>query len=181
MCVGRERPSPASRKGRRLSDEPTSDVRLELAYDAAQEMLSLQDATLTSTRTRANTLLATTALFISFSAGVGLINTDPDKGSVFCPGVAAVLLLVVVALGVSVLYVAWPANDWCWVPSASIIIQMTNAGDDESAIRRHVIDEMIKGAKANHSMLKNRQNAFRVAVALLVVEVVLLIGALALY
>lgn len=159
--------------------EPASDKRLELAYTAAQDTLNLQDATLTNTRTRANNLLATTALFISFSAGVGLINTDPAKGAVFCPFVAVVLLLVVVALGASVLIVVWPAKDWCWVPSASIILAKTNAGESEAAIREFVIEKMIEGARANHDMLKTRQNAFRCAVILLVIEVVLLVGALA--
>jgi hypothetical protein len=113
-------------------DQPEPDKRLELAYDAIQEKLKMQDATLASTRTRANNLLATTALFVSFSAGVGLISNDPDKGSALCPGVAAVLLLVVVALGVSVLIVAWPTKKWIYVPHASIIMQMTDAGESVS-------------------------------------------------
>lgn len=163
-----------------MSAEPASDKRLELAYAAAQERLKLQDATLTSTRTRANNLLATTALFVSFSAGVGLINRDSESDSALCPGVALLLLLVVVALGISVLVVVWPAKDWCYTPSASIIMQMTVAGESEAAIRRHVIGAMIAGADANHEMLKDRQNAFRCAVILLVVEVALLISGLAL-
>jgi hypothetical protein len=141
----------------------------------------MQDATLANTRTRANNLLATTALFISFSAGVGLISNDPDKGSMLCPGVAAVLLLAVVALGVCVLIVAWPAKDWAYVPSASVILKMTDGGHTEAGIRRYVTEEMIKDARTNGAMLKFRQNAFRVAVVLLVVEVAVLIGALALY
>jgi hypothetical protein len=74
-------------------DEPAADKRLELAYDAIQEKLKMQDATLASTRTWANNLLATSALFIS-SAGVGLINNDPTKGPHFAPVLPAVLLLV---------------------------------------------------------------------------------------
>jgi hypothetical protein len=160
---------------------PDSDKRLELAYDAIQENLKMQDATLASTRTRANNLLATSTLFVSFSAAVGLINNDPDMGSVFFPGIAAVLLLVAVALGVSVLIVAWPVKNWCYVPSASIILDMTEAGKSEAEIRRHVVKELIKGAKANRSMLRFRQDAFRCAVILLIIEVTLLMGALALY
>jgi hypothetical protein len=49
-----------------LSGEGPSDKRLELAYDAAEKKLSMQDATLGNVRTRANTLLATAALFTSF-------------------------------------------------------------------------------------------------------------------
>lgn len=164
-----------------MPDEIAADKRLELAYAAAQERLKLQDATLASTRTRANNLLATTALFVSFSAGIGLINTNPESESALCPGVALVLLLVAVALGVSVLIVMWPAKNWCYTPSAAIIMQKLNAGESEAEIRRHVIDAMINGANANHSMLTDRQNAFRCAVVLLVVEITLLLSALALY
>ena len=75
---------PADRHRLAVVTEPTaSDKRLELSYDAAAKKLSMQDATLGNVRTRANTLLATAALFTSFSAGIGLISTDPTKGSVF--------------------------------------------------------------------------------------------------
>lgn len=164
-----------------MSAEPASDKRLELAYAVAQERLKLQDATLANTRTRASNLLATTALFISFSAGVGLIQSDPDSESALCSGIALILLLVVVALGISVLVVVWPAKMWCYTPSASKIMARIAAGDDEAAIRRYVIDAMITGAEANHDMLELRQNAFRCAVVLLVVEVVLLLCAIALH
>ncbi|CAM3372222.1 hypothetical protein BST27_29730 [Mycobacterium intermedium] len=164
-----------------MSDELTSDKRLELAYAAAQDRLKLQDATLANTRTRANNLLATTALFVSFSTGVGLISTNSESETALCPGVALVLLLVVVALGISVLVVAWPAKGWCYTPSASKIMTRIADGDSEADIRRYVIDAMIRGAEANHSMLELRQNAFRCAVVLLVVEIALLLSALALY
>lgn len=157
-----------------------SDKRLELAYDAAQKKLNLQDSTLSNTRTRANTLLATSALFVSFSAGVGLVRTDPTRGAVFPVWAAWVLLGVVVALGLSVLFVLWPVKSWCYVPSASIIMKKVDAGDDEVAIRRHVIDAMIEGSATNATALDRKQDAFRVAVVLLVIEVALLVGALAL-
>ena len=82
-----------------LSERSDSDKSLELAYTAAQDMLKEQVGTLARLRARANDLLSTAALFISFSAGVGLINNDPGKGTVFRSGVAVVLLLAVVALG----------------------------------------------------------------------------------
>ncbi|MGV0778741.1 hypothetical protein [Mycolicibacterium elephantis] len=156
-----------------------SDKRLDLAYDAAQKKLSLQDSTLSNTRTRANNLLATSALFISFSAGVGLVRTDPTRGAIFPACAAWVLLVVVVALGVSVLIVVWPVKNWCYVPSASIIMQKIAAGDDEVAIRRHVINAMIEGSATNATALSRKQDAFRVAVVLLVLLVALLVGALA--
>jgi hypothetical protein len=69
---------------------------VELAYEAAQQWLSMQDTTLANLRTRANNLLAAAALFTSFSAGVGLINNDPKKALVF-PHYAALALFVIVA------------------------------------------------------------------------------------
>lgn len=163
------------------SEEPAVDKRLELAYSAAHERLKAQNDTLANTRTRANNLLATAALFISFSAGVGMINTDPNKGLVLCPFLAGVLLLVVVILGCCVLFVAWPAKSWSHSPSARVILERIDAGEDEAAIRRFVTCKMIEGADRNHVRLEARQIAFRLAVALLVVEIALLVGALALH
>jgi hypothetical protein len=135
----------------------------------------MQDTTLGNVRTRANTLLATAALFTSFSAGTGLLNTDPNKGAVLSPCAGAGLLIVMVLLGACVLYVAWPAKDWAFVPSASIIMEKYRAGETEEAIRTFVTDAMVEGGKKNQPKLARRQNAFRVSVILLVVEVALLL------
>lgn len=77
------------------------------------------------------------------------------------------------------LIVAWPAKKWIFVPHAGVILDMANQGKSEDEIRRHVVTELIKGADRNAEMLKFRQDAFRVAVVLLIGEIVLLIGALA--
>lgn len=161
-------------------EDERSNKSLELAYDAAKQHLALQDSTLSSTRTRANNLLATTALFVSFSAGVGLLHTDPAAGEVIPAWVAEVLLILVVALGACVLVVVWPAKNWTYVPSASVILEKIDAGDDEALIRRYVTQAMIDGARTNHGMLTRKQTAFRCAVVLLVIEIALLLGALGL-
>ena len=159
-----------------MPEVQASDKRLELAYDAAEKMLSLQDSTLANVRTRANNLLAATAVFISFAAGIGMINTDPKKGLLLPVIAGFILLAIVIAVGVSVLMIMWPAKDWCYVPSAKVIMDMTDAGDDETAIRRHVIGKMIEGANANRVMLADKQNAFRWAVGLVAGEVAVLAG-----
>jgi hypothetical protein len=159
----------------RVPEQPTSDKRLELAYNAAEKWLTMQDATLTSVRTRANTLLATAALFTSFSAGIGLINTDPSKGAAFPTIAAGVLLLVIVALGACVGVVNWPARGWVFVPSAPQIMERYRAGQDEAEIREWVIDKMISGAKRNATQLGFKQKAFRAAALLLAGEVALLV------
>lgn len=161
-----------------MANESVSDKRLELAYEAGQDLLKMQEDLLANTRTRANTLLTASALFVSFSVGVGLINTDPKKGAIFPAWLAIVLLLLVVGVGVSVAIVLWPTKDWCFGPSASKIIKKIDEGKSEVDIRRYVTDAMIDGAAANLKMLERRQNAFRLAAFLLVVEVVALVGGL---
>ncbi len=156
-----------------MSDE--TDKRLELAYDAGEKKLAMQDSTLGSVRTRANNLLATAALFTSFSAGVGLINTDRTKGPVLSPCAGIALLVVVILLGISVLYVVFPTPKWQHVPSASTILEMYNRGQGETAIRKTVIAAMIKGGNDNQGKLDRRQWAFRIAALLLVCEIALLV------
>lgn len=163
-----------------MVDEPVSDKRLDLAYEAGQDILKVQDDLLANTRTRANTLLTASALFVSFSVGVGLINTDPKKGAIFPAWLAIALLLLVVGVGVSVGIVLWPTKNWCFGADAEKIIKKIDEGKSEVDIRRYVTDAMINGADANIQMLERRQNAFRLAAFLLVVEVVVLVGGLVL-
>jgi hypothetical protein len=152
-----------------------SDKRLELAYDAAAKTLTMQDTTLGNVRTRANNLLATAALFTSFSAGVGLINTDPKKGAVLSSGSGGALLAAVILLGISVLVVVWPTKKWHFGPSATAILAQVDQGKDEIALRRFVTDAMISGIAENKKSLAWKQRFFRAAVVLLVGEVSVLI------
>lgn len=163
---------------------PPPDKVLELAYEAAQNYLSIQDATLGNTRTRANTLLSTAALLATFSTAVGLLNTDPDKGTVL-PALGAWLQFGVTALlGTSVLVVLWPVTGWCFGPSAKEILacladeDLAGQRKTEGEIRKYVIDEMITGINKNTVNLKKKQRAFRYAAVLLVFEVFVLVLAL---
>jgi hypothetical protein len=149
-----------------------ADKRLELAYDAAMKRLAMQDNTFGNVRTRANNLLATAALFTSFSSGVGLINTDPKKTAVLSPCIATVLLVVVLLLGSCVLFVLLPAKGWIYGPSAQKIMDMRDKKMmDEGAIRTEVITRMIEGIDLNNKKLDARLWAFRAAALLLVVEI----------
>jgi hypothetical protein len=170
--------------------EPRSDKRLELAYDAAVKSLSTQDVTLGNLRTRANNLLATAALFTSFSTGLGLINTNPQSGAVFSPIKGVILLLVVIALGLCVLYVLWPVKRWVFGASAAEIMnkidpkpdgQGNMLAKDVDQIRRDVIATLIDGRKKNAAVLEKKQAAFRTAAILLVSEIVLLVVVLFLW
>jgi hypothetical protein len=140
-----------------------SDGRLELAYEAAQARLSGQDTTLGNVRSRANNLLATAALLTSFASGIGLLNTDPKKGTVL-PATGAWLLLVVTGIvGISVIYVLWPAKGWHFGPSAKEIMKERNAGKSEDAIREYILTKMIEGIAFNLDTLERKQKAFRLA------------------
>lgn len=156
------------------------DARLELAYDAAKARLGMQDATLGNLRTRANNLLATAALFTSFSAGVGLLNTDPSKGEgiLLSPFRGGILLAIIVVLGVCVLGVLLPATNWVFGPSAKQILAKCDSNEDEDSIRRFVTDAMVDGIETNDAKLNWRLWAFRLAAFLLIVEVGLLVSLL---
>jgi len=155
------------------------DKRLELAYDAAQEILRVQDSTLGNTRSRANSLLATGALLTSISAGIGLVNIDPDRGAVLPVAGAWSLLTIMVILGTLVLFVLWPIKVWHFGPDPSVIVDMRRKGASDDATREFVIEELIKGIAMNAETLTRRQTAFRWAAVALVVEVATLVATLA--
>lgn len=152
-----------------------ADKRLELAYDAGQKALAAQDGTVGNLRTRANNLLATTALFTSFSTGIGLINTDPDRGAILATWKAFVLVGLLVLLGGCVLYVVWPIKKFQFVPSAQVIMQLYNQGRDEKYIRESITSAMITARIENQRKMKPRQTAFKAAVILLVSNIIVLV------
>jgi hypothetical protein len=153
-----------------------ADRVLELAYSAGEQQLAAQTASLESVRGRANNILAATAIFASFATGVGLINVDPSKGALLSPVAAVILLKVVIAVSGCALYVVWPVKDWVYVTSARKILERHDAGDDEVAVRRYVIGELVSGFKQNGAVLEGKLRAFRWATSLLVVEIVLLVA-----
>lgn len=150
------------------------DNRLQIAYNAAESTLRVQDTTLGNLRTRANTLLAAAALFTTFSTGIGLFHTDPRTGLVLSPAKAVLLIAVVAVLGLCVFFVEWPAKGWCFSPSAEKIMELDRSSS-EADIREYVVAAMITGINSNARKLKHKQRAFEFAASLLVVEVALLV------
>ena len=159
---------------------PPSEQQLELSYDAGEKTMSAQDTHLGDVRSRANILLSTSALFISFSAGIGLIKTDPTKGAVLSPTKGIVLLFVVLVLGLCVLYVLWPVKEWIYSADAEKLMKRSNS-DTRKELQAFVVEEMIKGINRNDNALNAKQRAFRFAAALLIVEIVLLVVFLTLW
>src|SRR3954452_3505216 len=72
-------PSPTA--DARAAASPPNEV-IKLAYEEARAALKEQDATLSNIRNRATGLLAAAAVGTSFAAAVGLLNTDPARGTV---------------------------------------------------------------------------------------------------
>ena len=88
--------SPASDTPDGTADEPANvdpipteqhvdDCGFELAYVAGEKQLAAQTASLENLRARANNILAAITLFVWFTAALGILNTDPDKGKVLHP------------------------------------------------------------------------------------------------
>ncbi|MCV6970313.1 hypothetical protein [Mycobacterium bohemicum] len=168
-----------------MTDESPSDDRLEIAYEAARNSVSMQDQTLGNLRTRANNLLGTAALFTSFSTGIGLISTTPGSNHVLSPIKGIILLLVLIALSFFVLSVLWPADDWLFGPSAAEIMAKIDPNPSQGGtqpqpkdidqIRRDVIKTLIAGYETNNDVLAGKHRAFRRAALLLVAEVFILV------
>lgn len=159
---------------------PSSDPRRVLEYDAASAFLKMQDATLANVRTRATGVLSTATLLTSLAAAVGLLNTDPKRGDVLPVPGAWALLATTLVIGALVLYVQWTVNGWTFGPSAEKMRdQRTNNNLTEDGIRDYVVTALIHGIDTNATMLMRRQNAFRLAAVGLLVEVLILILAVA--
>ncbi len=158
--------------------ERSEDPRLVLAFDAAVARLQQQDTTLGNLRTRASNLLVTAALLTSFAAGVGLISADATKGQTL-PGWAAVALVAILMLvGTVVLIIHWPFSRWAFGASSQKIMTRIAAGDDIDAIRTYVVGELIQARNENDERLHRCSWLYRIAVALLVLEVAILAAGL---
>lgn len=168
------------RHDRTVSD-PSADSRLALAYDAAKDVLSSQDQTLSNVRNRAGGLLSVATLLTSFSASLGLLKVAPDHSPVLWVPAAWLLLILLLVIGGFVLFIFWPAKTWHFGPSPEIILGELDRDLSEDAIRRHITGAMVVGMAANSRFVSQRQRAFRLAAVCLVVEAVILVGTLAVH
>jgi hypothetical protein len=156
-----------------------SSQQLELAYDAGQKTLDAQTTSLGNVKTRANTLLSTAALFVSFSTGLGLISADQTKGPVLSTPKALALLGVVLVLGLCTLFVYWPVNPWHYTVSAEKLMQQSEEATKEE-LQEYVVRALTQGVEDNQFALDAKQVAFRLAAGLLILEIVLLVAFLTL-
>jgi hypothetical protein len=148
-----------------------SDEGLVLAYQAACDILKMQDATLANVRSRATQVLSTAALLTSIAAGLGLVNLDPKRGAPLSTTGAWSILVVTMAIGALVVYVQWPVRGWIFGPSAAKILAERKDNANPAHLRLFVLTALNDGITTNDGHLKRRQAAFRWAAAGLIVEV----------
>lgn len=151
---------------------------LDLAYEAAVSRLASQTSALEGLRTRASGLFLVAALVTSFSAGLGLVNTDPGKGSVL-PGWAPwVLLGILLVLGFCAFSILMPTPHWVHGPSAGEILKVRQVGPYTEG-KLFVVQAMVAAQTGNSAQLARRALAYRTAVLLLLAEVLVLVAAVA--
>jgi hypothetical protein len=153
--------------------------RIQLAYTAAVNALSRQNATLNNLRGRATALLTVAALSTSFSTGVGLLNANHASGGTFPTWAAYTLLGIVVAIGTLCVFILWPIASFGYDPSSNFILEHTDKGETADQIARALALVMIQGSKDNDRGIDLRMRAFEVGAVLLVAEVAVLVIALA--
>jgi hypothetical protein len=155
------------------------DDRVQLAYTAAVNTLSRQNATLNNLRSRATALLTVAALSTSFSTGVGLLNTNHANGGTFPTWAAYTLLGIVVVIGALCVFILWPIAAFGYDPSANYILEHADQNETADQIARALAVVMIKGRSDNDRGINMRMTAFQVGAVLLIVEVAVLVIALA--
>jgi hypothetical protein len=158
--------------------EVERDDLLDLAYEAAVSRLASQTSALEGFRTRASGLFLVAALVTSFSAGLGLVNTDAAKGAVLPVWAPWVLLGILLALGICAFSILLPTPHWVHGPSAGVILRVRQAAP-YTAGKLFVVNEMVAAQQTNSAQLARRAWAYRTAVLLLLAEVLVLIAAVA--
>jgi hypothetical protein len=148
----------------------------ELAYVEARRALDDQEAAVNDLRSRAGVLIAAAAVTTSFFGGAALAD-----GHLGVAGWLAVVAFVV--LGASVLAVLWPRHQWAFNVDAREYIETYLEPDDSEAldvpaIHRDLALHMAESFRANRRHLRSLLSTFRLAAALLIVEVSAWVAAL---
>ncbi|GAA3800936.1 hypothetical protein GCM10022403_039010 [Streptomyces coacervatus] len=163
----------------RKPGDAENDVLIDLAYDAAVTRLASQTSAFESIRTRASGILSVAALVTSFSAGLGLVHTDPAKGKLL-PGWAPWALLgILLMLGVCAILVMLPTRQWNHGPSARKIMDSWVRRTPPERAKARLVAVLVEAQNRNSWELRRRAISYRVAVVLLLSEVLTLVAAVA--
>ena len=160
------------------------DDRYKLAFDEAKAAIALQDSALANLRNMRSGLLATATVVSTFAGALGLIGSDPTKGNVLDKPLAVVLVVIVVGIGMCSTLILAPSRGWVFSLDAQTLV----TGWIEATVPAS-IDDMHKGLAiylrshelANRGKLERRFTVYRIALALLMIETVLLIGGFTLW
>src|SRR5215208_3361777 len=125
-----------------MLEETVPDKNLELAYDAALQALSQQDVSLGNLRNRATGLLSAAALVTSFAAGLGLLNTDPEKGEVFPVWAGVTLLCILIVIGALTMKILWPVN-YHHGADAKQLMEQKRQGRSEDDVREYMVERLM--------------------------------------
>ena len=89
------------------------------------------------------------------------------------------LLGILLAIGLCAFIVLLPTRQWLHGPSARIILKRWEEGRDTQDVMVEVADAMVDAQRKNSTELGRRSRAYRVAVLLLLAQVLVLAAAVA--
>lgn len=144
------------------------DPVLQLAFDSAKQKLTQQDATLAALRNRATGLLAASSVGTSVAAAVGLLNLDPTRGRVYPIWAGWTMVALVLAVGICVVIVIWPAQKWSFGVEPGRILKDLGSPVDE--VYQKVTKALTQVASSNAASVKLRQRVFEAGAALLIMQ-----------
>lgn len=154
------------------------DELVDLAYEAAKARLASQTSAFESLRTRASGILGVATLVTSFSAGLGLINVDPTTGRLLPAWAPWTLMGLLLAVGWCAFVILLPTRQWSHGPSARIIMEKWAGGAAERDALVFLTGAMVDAQLQNSTELGRRAWAYRVAVLLLLAQVLTLVAAI---
>ncbi|MET9567920.1 hypothetical protein ACFYNW_12660 [Streptomyces virginiae] len=114
----------------------------------------------------------------SFSAGLGLVNADPTQGRLLPDWAPWTLLGLFLALGGCAFLILLPTRQWLHGPSARIIMEMWADGTTDHHAKVELTGAMVDAQRQNSKELGRRSRTYRLAVLLLLAQVLTLVAAI---
>lgn len=155
------------------------DDRYQLAFEEAKGAIALQNDTLGNLRSRASGLLSTATVVSTFAAGLGLIGSDPSKGNVLNTGLAILLVVLIVGIGICSSLVLAPSRGWVFSLNASLLVTDWAEADPAATIddmHRNLAISLRQHELNNRHKLERRFTVYRIGLLLLLIETLVLIG-----
>jgi hypothetical protein len=119
------------------------------------------------------------ALVTSFSAGLGMVDTDPTQGRLLPQWAQWALLGILLAVGLCAFIVLLPTRQWLHGPSARIILKRWAEGGETMDVKVEVAQALVDAQRRNSDELGRRSRVYRMAVLLLLAQVLVLAAAVA--